>query len=133
MRSLFVSLILAATPFAHAEVVTIEVDNLPALLDRGLPIVDVRTADEWQQTGVIAGSTPLTFFDENGRADTAAWMKQFSRLAGPDEEVIVICRSGARSRKVAEFLDQQQHYRKVYTVEGGVIGWKALGRPTVAP
>lgn len=118
---------------AHAEVVTVEVENLAPLLARGIPLVDVRTAGEWQESGIVEGSHTLTYFDEQGRSDGAAWMKEFSKVAGPEDEVIVICRSGARSGLVAKFLDAQMHYRKVYTVEGGVIGWKAFGMPTVRP
>lgn len=132
MKALALTLVLLASR-ASAEVVTIEVDQLEPLLAKGIPIVDVRTASEWQQSGILKGSHPLTYFDEQGRSDGPAWMKEFSKVAGPDDEVIIICRSGQRSGMVASFLDSQMKYRKVYTVEGGVMGWKALGKPTVRP
>lgn len=133
MRTLFLLGSWIAVSLAHAEVVSVEVENLGQLISKGIPLVDVRTPSEWQQTGVVSGSHTLTYFDDSGAVDRARWMKDFSKVAGPDQEVAIICRSGARSRIVAEFLDQQQHYRKVYTIEGGVIGWKALGNPTVRP
>ena len=65
--------------------------------------------------------------------DPEAWMQNFGKIAGPDDEVVIICSGGARSHAVAEFLDKQRHYRRVYAINGGVIGWKALGMPTVSP
>ena len=134
MKSTLLSAILMTlSASCLAEVVTIEVEDLGRLVARGVPLVDVRTAGEWQETGVVPGSRTLTYFDEQGRANPEAWMQDFKVIAGPDDEVAIICRSGARSRAVAEFLDKERHYSRVYTVDGGVIGWKALGNPTVPP
>lgn len=133
MKRLALSLALLATPLAHAEVVNIGVPQLKELLARGTPVVDVRTASEWSQSGVVAGSRTLTYFEADGSADPQKFMQQFSKIAGPTDEVVIICRSGARSAKVAAFLDQQMKYRKVYNVEGGVMGWKSAGNATVSP
>ncbi len=133
MKRLIIGALLLLQGLAHAEVTVVEVENLKALLDRGVPIVDIRGESEWKETGVVPGSRKLTYFDDQGNADPAGWMKRFRPIAGPDDEVVIICRSGVRSRMVADYLDQQQHYGKVYTVGGGVIGWKALGNPTVRP
>jgi len=133
MKRLIITLALLLQGLAHAEVTVVEVEDLKALLDRGVPIVDIRSESEWKETGVVPGSRTLTYFDDQGNTDPAGWMARFKSIAGPDDEVVIICRSGIRSRTVADFLDQQQHYGKVYTVGGGVIGWKALGNPTVQP
>ena len=47
-----------------------------------------------------------------------------NRLAEIDRnrEVVVHCRSGARSQKIAEFL-QQQGYPRVANVAGGILAW----------
>ena len=60
-------LCLAAT-LAQAEVVDIGNDQLKALFKQGTPVVDLRTAGEWRQTGVVKGSQMITLFDEQGRA-----------------------------------------------------------------
>ena len=39
-----------------------------------------------------------------------------------DREVIVHCRSGARSQRIAEFL-QQSGYPKVVNLAGGILAW----------
>ncbi|MCB1915824.1 MAG: rhodanese-like domain-containing protein [Rhodocyclaceae bacterium] len=132
-KTLLSVILLAMSSTCLAEIVTIEVEDLGELVSRGVPLVDVRTAGEWQETGIVPGSRTLTYFDEQGRSDPEAWMREFQSIAGPDDEVAIICRSGARSRAVAEFLDKERRYSRVYTVGGGVVGWKALGRPTVDP
>ena len=48
----------------------------------------------------------------------------------PDQEIVVHCRSGARSQKIAEFL-QQNGFRKVSNVAGGILAWADEIDPTV--
>ena len=133
MKRIPIMLALLLSPLAGAEVVSIDAQQLKELIARGTPVVDVRTAGEWAQSGVVEGSRTITYFDEQGRSDPGTWMQAFSKIAQPGDDVVIICRSGARSSKVAAYLDQQKGYRRVFTVEGGVIGWKALGNPTVSP
>ena len=52
-----------------AEVIQVDNEALKQLLNAGVPLIDVRTASEWQQTGIIEGSHLLTFFDEKGQYD----------------------------------------------------------------
>ena len=49
-----------------AGAVVIDIDNgeLAKLVASGVPLIDIRTSPEWQQTGVVPGSHLLTFFDE---------------------------------------------------------------------
>jgi sulfur-carrier protein adenylyltransferase/sulfurtransferase len=47
-----------------------------------------------------------------------------------DQEIVVHCRSGARSQKIAEFL-QQNGFRKVSNVAGGILAWADEIDPTV--
>ena len=50
-------------------------DELEALLAQGVPIVDIRTAPEWGQTGVVRGSYLLTFFDAYGQYDAKGFLR----------------------------------------------------------
>jgi len=115
-----------------AEVVDIDSDELLRLQAAGVPVIDVRTAGEWQETGVVPGSRLLTFFDERGRADAAAWLAKVTPLAGPQRPVILICRSGSRSQSVGQFLTQEAGYATVYNVKGGILAWNRVGWPLVA-
>ena len=77
----------------HAEAVVIDIDSaeLNKLIATGVPLIDIRTAPEWQQTGIVPGSHLLTFFDEQGRADPSAWLEKVRAIAKPSQPVIVIC------------------------------------------
>jgi rhodanese-related sulfurtransferase len=113
----------------HAEVIDIDSNELAALTARGVPVIDIRTAPEWLETGIVPGSHLLTFFDERGRAEPAAWLEKASAIAKPGEPLVVICRSGTRTRAVSQFLSQQARYATVYNVRRGINAWLREGRP----
>jgi rhodanese-related sulfurtransferase len=118
----------------RAEVVDIDNATLARLAAAGVPVIDIRTAGEWNDTGIIPGSKLLTFFDERGQADPPAWLQKVQAVAKPEQPVIVICRSGNRTRTVSRFLSQQGGYQTVYNVKDGIRAWANDGRPmTPAP
>ena len=112
-----------------AAVVDIDNAEMARLVAAGVPIVDIRTEGEWKETGIVPGSRLLTFFDERGRADPAAWLQQVQGVATPDQPVIVICRSGNRTKAASQFLSEQAGYRTGYNVREGIRAWAREGRP----
>ena len=116
---------------AQAEIINVETAELEALIKSGVPVIDIRTQPEWDQTGVIQGSKLLTFFDENGKHNAPAWLDKVKPYAKPDQPVIVICRSGNRTQAVSNFLSQQVGYAKVYNVKYGINRWLKENRPVV--
>lgn len=56
-----------------------------------------------------------------------------SRLAelDPQQEVVVMCRSGGRSATVARFLEQQG-FEKVGNLTGGILAWAEQLDPSLA-
>lgn len=48
-----------------------------------------------------------------------------TRLAelSPDQDIIVMCHAGVRSRKVAEYLDAHQ-FKLVINMAEGILGWQ---------
>ncbi len=46
----------------------------------------------------------------------------------PQEKVVVVCRSGARSAQACMFL-KQQGFAEVYNLRGGMMGWVGSGFP----
>ena len=101
---------------------------------RGVPVIDIRTPEEWSETGVIEGSRLLTFFDAQGRYDVRAWLSELAVIASfRDDPFALICDSGGRSALVSHFLDAQLGYRHVFDVPGGIAQWTTEGRPTVEP
>lgn len=126
----FISLVAAALALpAFADVRDIDNEELARLLASGATLIDIRTEPEWKETGIVAGSHLLTFFDEKGHYDARAWMEKLSARAKPDDPVVVICRTGNRTRAVSDFLDRQARYKKVYNVKHGIYGWMKDKRP----
>jgi len=117
---------------ARADVVDIDNAELARLAAAGVPVIDIRTEGEWKESGIIPGSRLLTFVDERGRTDAAAWLAKVQAVAKPEQPVIVICRSGNRTRAASQLLAQQAGYQKVYNVKDGIRSWAGDGRPLVA-
>jgi rhodanese-related sulfurtransferase len=117
----------------RADVVNIDNAELARLAASGVAVIDIRTEGEWKETGVIAGSRLMIFFDEKGRADPPAWLEKVKAVAKPDQPVILICRSGNRTRAATQFLSQQAGYKTVYNASGGMIAWARDGRTVVPP
>jgi rhodanese-related sulfurtransferase len=129
--ALLVILLSASSPLA-ADVTQIDTEGLKNLLaQQSIILVDVRTPGEWRETGVIAGSHLLTFFDEKGRYDARAWLDELAKIAGPAKPVAVICAVGSRSRAISVFLEEQAGYKKVYDASQGIRAWINAGYPTV--
>ena len=116
---------------ARAEVIDIGNAELAQLISSGVTVIDIRTQPEWEETGIVPGSKLLTFFDERGRADPAAWLEKLKPLARPGDPVVVICRSGNRTRPVSQLLSQQAVQGKVYNVRNGIKGWIGSGGAVV--
>lgn len=111
-----------------AEVIAIDGATLVRLMGEGVPVVDIRTEGEWRSTGVIAGSRQLTFFDERGQVGLSAWLAQARKWAPPEQAVILVCRSGNRTREASRMLSEQAAYKKVYHLRTGLSGWASDGR-----
>lgn len=131
-KRIFATAMLCLAAFAvRAEVIDIDNAELARLAASGVVVVDIRTEAEWKDTGIIAGSHLLTFFDERGRADPAAWLEKLQAIAPPNRPVAVICRSGNRTQPVSRLLAQQAGYQTVYNVRKGIRAWSAEGRALV--
>ncbi len=128
-KALFALLALLLAASARAEIIDIDNAELARLTAAGVPIIDIRTAPEWRDTGIVPGSRLLTFFDERGQYDAAAWLAQAKLIAKPEQPIIVICRTGNRTQAVSRFLSQQGGYRTVYNVRAGIVAWIKDGRP----
>jgi rhodanese-related sulfurtransferase len=122
---------LAAT-LAHAEIINVGNEQLKALIQQGTPVVDLRTAGEWRQTGVVKGSQMITLFDEQGRADPAAWVREVDKVAAAGKPVVLICRTGNRSGVAAQLLEKAGRKGTVYNVKAGIVSWMREGQAVVS-
>ena len=122
---------LTASGAVMADITQVDNAALEALRAQGVAIIDVRRADEWEDTGVIEGSHLITFFDKNGGYDAQAWIEQLDAVVKPDQPVVLICRRGVRTAKIAGLLDKRLGYSAVHNVTGGIKDWIAEERPVV--
>ena len=106
-----------------AEINEVNNNKIKILMESGVPLIDIRTENEWHETGVIDHSKLLTFFDKNGNSNVKKWMLELEKIASKKDPVIIICRSGRRSRIVSNFLDQEANYSNVYHATNGMISW----------
>ena len=116
-----------------AEIVEVNNDKIDKLINVGVPLVDIRTEREWYETGVIDQSNLLTFFDKYGASKVEEWITNFEKIAGRQDPVIIICRSGRRSRTVANYLVQKENYLTVYHATNGIKSWIESNNKIVEP
>ena len=101
-----------------------------------LILIDVRSRQEWRQTGVPAGARTVTIHNPNG---LVGFLEEIRReLAGEfDRPIAVICAQGNRST-LAQSALSQAGYSRVLNVREGMFGsahgpgWLARGLPTDA-
>lgn len=109
-------------------------------------LIDVRTDAEWRAVGVpdlgAIARTPLLleWQDLSGRPNSRFLDEVKAKGVSPDAPVLLLCRSGVRSRAAAVALTRAG-YRACYNVSDGfegppgpdgrrnVAGWKAEGLP----
>ncbi len=96
----------------------ITIDELKARMDKGeaLHVVDVREEYEFGEFNIGAQLIPLGELAD--RLDEIEDVK--------DVELIVHCRSGARSGRAKEYLESEG-FSKVRNLIGGMLAWQAAG------
>ena len=104
--------------------------QLKTMLDKNVPIFDVRRPDEWKQTGVVEGSQLLTFVDGRGQIK-ADFLARFTAKVGKDDPVILICRTGNRTSTLARHLVENMGFTQVYNVRNGITQWIRDGQQTM--
>lgn len=113
---LMIMLLMAVSLFA--EVKNRYIDQ--KLIDSGIQIVDIRTPGEWKQTGLVKGSIPIMFFDERGKYDIPLFLTTLNKKVDTKKEFALICRTGSRTKTVANFLSQEYGY-KIVNLQGGIM------------
>ncbi len=93
----------------------IDVDELATRLADGATLIDVREPDEYEEAHV-PGAQLLPLSDLQDHVDDVP----------ADRPILLICKSGGRSMRAAEFLSTQG--RDVTNVAGGTMAWMAAGR-----
>ena len=123
---------LITTKFSFAEVVDINNEQIIELSQSNVPIVDVRRSSEWDQTGVIPNSILLTFFDEEGNYNFDEWYEKLQLEINVTDPIILICRSGKRSKIIANMMDKEFDII-IYNAQSGINSWINKKFITVEP
>jgi len=118
---------------AFSDVIEIGNIELKSLLQKKIPLIDIRRKDEWKSTGIVENSILMTFFDKNGKANTNEWLKELNKIANKNDPVILICRTGRRTGIISKFLSEKVGYRLIYDVTDGITDWIKKGNTVVNP
>jgi rhodanese-related sulfurtransferase len=118
--------------FAFAEVIDVDDQEMIKLSNDNIPIVDVRRSSEWDQTGVIPNSILLTFFDEEGNYNFDEWYEKLQLEINVSNPIILICRSGKRSKIIAKMMDKEFDII-IYNAQSGINSWISKKLITIEP
>jgi len=112
-----------------------EIDNieLKKLRSHKVPIIDIRTPQEWQQGGIINEAHQMMFFDAFGQDHAKEWIDELEKTVKDKTSPFVIyCAHANRTKAIGEWLTKQMGYNHVYELAGGIEhGWRNLGEETV--
>ena len=97
-------------------------------------IVDVRTEPEYNQVGHVSGTPLVVWPREGGQAQLQAFVDGVAEQIDPEEPVLLLCRSGARSHSAAMVLTQVGYTRAYNILEGFEgpqpgMGWRNANLP----
>ncbi len=118
---------------AYADVRHIDNSSLAALQKQGVPLVDVRTPEEWFTTGILPNSLLLTFFDEQGKYDIDRWIDNLGDFIDYQQPFILICDVGVRTEAISRVLSNHLKLPLVYNVKEGIQAWLDAGHETEPP
>ncbi len=94
----------------------VDVSGVPLELPEALTVLDVREDGEWRP-GHIEGSLHIPLMQVPARTTELP----------PEDQVLVVCRSGARSAQAAAYLQAQGI--DAVNLAGGLVAWVRAGRP----
>lgn len=100
------------------EVPTITVAEAEERRASGARLIDVRERVEFDAVRVPGSELmPMSTIQQ--------WYTDLT----PDEEIMVLCRSGNRSASVVDALIEQAGFTNVVNIAGGIIAWSEAGLP----
>lgn len=98
--------------FRRPDIPAVDPVDVPAKLDDGALLVDVREQKEWDEARIPgAVLKPMSVVND--------WYQDLPT----DREVILYCRSGQRSAQIIEALVTQAGMTNVLNLTGGIIAW----------
>ena len=133
LRAAAICVLMSTLKPLWAEVRNIDNNGLRALQAKGTPMIDVRTPQEWFNTGIIPGSMLLTFFDEQGNYDIERWLNVLGDHIDYMQPFVLICDVGVRTEAISRVLSNQLKIPVVYNLKDGIQTWIQDGLETISP
>lgn len=99
--------------------------QLSKLIEKGVPLIDVRTPQEWKNIGIIKGAHKIMFFDQRGEAHAKEWMQAIEKLGiKKDTPFVIYCAHANRTKAIGSWLTKQMGFANVMELTGGIeYGW----------
>lgn len=82
--------------------------------NKDIQLIDVRKPDEFS-SGHLENAVNMNFYDDD--------FEEQIKTLDKSKEVYLYCRSGGRSGKAAQKLEEMG-FAKVYDLEGGILNWE---------
>ena len=104
--------------------------ELLSMQAKGIPVIDIRTKQEWKDRGIIKGAKLMTFFNKRGEPLIAEFMfKLGSLVKSKDKPFIIYCAHANRSKTLGKWLSGTMGFKHVYELKGGIeYGWINKGK-----
>ncbi len=109
----------------------------------GAKLVDVRTRAEWDYVGRVPGAVQIEWQTYPGGQPNPDFLAELQAQVSPEELVMFLCRSGARSHAAAAVAAANGYAQAFNVLEGyegdkdsnghrnTIGGWRAAGLPWV--
>jgi rhodanese-related sulfurtransferase len=108
----------------HSAVSNLTSQELIVAQQNGTIVIDIRTPEEWVETGTIKNAKRIMFFDQQRKPLVANFMSEFEKLVtSKDQPFILVCRSGSRTNAVTNFLDKKLGYTNAAHLAKGMNQW----------
>ena len=87
--------------------------ELKAMMDSGedFQLLDIREPHEYEICNLKAELIPMNEIPDN--------LDKISK----DKPVVIHCRSGSRSGRIIEYLEDAQGFTNLYNLKGGILAW----------
>ena len=123
MKKLLMFLLLSYSLFAEFK--AIDAQTLIKMQKQGIPVIDIRTPQEWKERGIIPGAYKIMFFTPSGGADVPNFMFELGHLVkNKNQPFIIYCAHANRTKQLGKWLSDKLGFKKVYELKGGIeYGW----------
>jgi rhodanese-related sulfurtransferase len=123
LKKVFFSILLFIS-YLNADFREVTPKELQEMIEYKIPVIDIRTPNEWFETGVIPTSNKIMFFDSRGKYNIKVWEKKLLKvIKNKSTPFVLVCRSGNRTGSVGEFLAFTLDYKNVYHLQEGINSW----------